>query len=143
MLFSSANAYMQGMWIFHLAPASRYTAAWLTTPQFLGGVAIFLGGFAINLHSDHIIRHLRPPGGTGFHIPTGGLFEYVSAANYLGELTEWTGWAIMTWSLPGLVFAIWTFANLGPRAHRHHRWYRETFGAAYPLHRKRMIPFLY
>ena len=143
MLFNSANAYMQGMWIFHLAPADLYTPAWLTTPQFLVGVAIFLSGFAINLHSDHIIRHLRQPGDTGFHIPTGGMFEYVSAANYFGELTEWAGWAVMTWSLPGLVFAIWTLANLGPRAHRHHHWYFEKFGDAYPKNRKRMIPFLY
>jgi 3-oxo-5-alpha-steroid 4-dehydrogenase 1 len=143
MVFNGANAYMQGMWIFHLAPADLYTPAWLTTPQFLGGLAIFLSGFTINLHADHIIRTLRPPGDTGFHIPRGGLFEYVSAANYFGELTEWVGWGVMTWSLPGLVFAIWTFANLGPRAHRHHHWYLETFGDAYPKHRKRMIPFLY
>ena len=39
MIFNSANAYMQGMWIFHLAPATLYTPAWLTTPQFLVGVS--------------------------------------------------------------------------------------------------------
>ena len=74
LLFNSANAYMQGMWIFHLAPADLYTPAWLTTPQCIVGVAIFLSGFAINLHADPIIRNLRQPGDTGFHIPTGGLF---------------------------------------------------------------------
>lgn len=143
MIFNTANAYMQGMWIYHLAPAGLYSPAWLTSPQFLVGAAVFLCGFAINLHSDHIIRNLRPPGDTGFHIPRGGMFRYVTAANYFGELTEWVGWAVMTWSLPGLVFAIWTFANLGPRAHRHHLWYVEKFAAAYPTDRKRMIPFLY
>jgi protein-S-isoprenylcysteine O-methyltransferase Ste14 len=71
------------------------------------------------------------------------MFRYVTAANYFGELTEWTGWAIMTLSLPGLVFAIWTFANLGPRAYRHHKWYIEKFGDEYPKDRKRMIPFVY
>jgi hypothetical protein len=49
----------------------------------------------------------------------------------------------LTWSQAGLVFALWTFANLGPRANRHHRWYMEHFGAAYPAHRRRMIPFVY
>lgn len=143
MLFNTANAYMQGAWIFHLSPATLYTPEWLRTPQFIIGVAVFLSGFTINIHSDHIIRTLRRPGDTAFHVPRGGMFEYVSAANYFGELTEWVGWAIMTWSWAGVVFAWWTFANLSPRAHRHHRWYREKFGAAYPQDRRRMIPFLY
>jgi 3-oxo-5-alpha-steroid 4-dehydrogenase 1 len=142
-LFNTANAVMQGTWIFFLAPDDQYVAAWLTSPQFIIGVAIFLAGFAINLHSDHIIRNLRRPGDTAFHIPRGGMFEYVTSANYLGELTEWVGWAIMTWSWAGLVFAIWTFANLGPRANTHHKWYIEKFGDEYPRDRRRMLPFLY
>jgi 3-oxo-5-alpha-steroid 4-dehydrogenase 1 len=143
MIFNTANAYMQGAWIFFLAPDTLYTPAWLTTPQFMIGTMIFLAGFVINLHSDHIIRTLRQPGDTAFHIPRGGMFEYVTSANYFGELTEWVGWATMTLSWPGLVFAIWTFANLGPRANRHHNWYIETFGDEYPRDRKRMIPFVY
>lgn len=143
MLFNTANAYMQGAWIFWLAPPTQYVAAWLTTPQFLVGLPIFLAGYAINLHSDHVIRNLRKPGDTAFYIPRGGMFEYVSAANYFGEFTEWVGWAVMTWSWAGFVFALWTFSNLGPRAHRHHQWYLEKFGAEYPRHRKRMIPFVY
>jgi steroid 5-alpha-reductase len=67
----------------------------------------------------------------------------VTSANYFGELTEWVGWAIMTWSWAGVVFAIWTFANLGPRANTHHRWYQQKFGDDYPKGRKRMIPFIY
>jgi 3-oxo-5-alpha-steroid 4-dehydrogenase 1 len=142
-VFNTANAYMQGAWIFFLSPGTLYTPAWLKTPQFLIGTAIFLAGFVINLHSDHIIRTLRRPGDTAFHIPHGGMFEQVSAANYFGELTEWVGWAVLTLSWPGLVFALWTFANLGPRAHRHHQWYREQFGAAYPKDRKKLIPYVY
>ena len=143
MLFNTANAVMQGTWIFFLAPDAQYTPAWLTTPQFLIGVTIFLIGFAINLQSDHIIRNLRSPGDTKFHIPRGGMFRYVTSANYLGEFTEWVGWAILTWSWAGLVFAIWTFANLAPRANTHHRWYLAQFGDGYPRDRRRMIPFLY
>lgn len=143
MLFNTANAYMQGAWIFYLSPPDLYTAAWLGTPQFIAGVTTFLVGFVINLHSDHLIRNLRKPGDTAFHIPRGGMFELVTAANYFGELLEWVGWAVMTWSLPGLVFAIWTFANLGPRARQHHNWYIAKFGDEYPKSRKRIIPFIY
>lgn len=143
MSFNTANAYMQGAWIFHLSPDTLYTPEWLSTPQFVIGVVIFLAGFAVNLHSDRIIRRLRGPGDTAFHVPRGGMFEHVSSANYLGELIEWIGWAILTFSWSGLVFAFWTFANLVPRAHRNHAWYIEKFGDQYPRDRKRVIPFIY
>jgi steroid 5-alpha-reductase len=71
------------------------------------------------------------------------MFNFVTSANYFGEFTEWVGWAIMTLSFPGLVFAIWTFANLGPRSHSLRKWYIEKFGEEYPKSRKRMIPFIY
>ncbi len=142
-VFNTANAFMQGWWIYFLSPDGQYSAAWLSTPQFLIGVIIFLAGFVINIHSDHIIRNLRKPGDTAFHIPYGGMFKYVTSANYLGEFTEWVGWAVMTLSWPGLVFAIWTFCNLGPRAHALRKWYVKTFGDQFPKDRKRMIPFLY
>jgi hypothetical protein len=56
-------------------------------------------------------------------------------------MIEWTGWAIATLSLPGLVFALWTAANLAPRALKHHAWYRKTF-PDYPQSRKAIIPFV-
>jgi len=143
MLFNTANAYMQGAWIFYLSPETLYTPSWLTTPQFVIGLIVFLAGFVVNLHSDRIIRRLRKPGDTAFHIPRGGMFEHVSSAHYFGEFIEWTGWAIMTLSWSGLVFAVWTFANLAPRAHRNHAWYLEKFGKAYPPDRKRLIPYVY
>jgi 3-oxo-5-alpha-steroid 4-dehydrogenase 1 len=141
MVFNTANAYMQGMWIFYYAP--DYGISWLSSAQFIIGVIVFLAGFLINIHSDHIIRNLRKPGDTAFHVPMGGFFKYVTSANYFGEFTEWVGWAIMTWSLPGLIFAIWTFANLGPRANALRKWYIEKFGEEFPKDRKRMIPFIY
>ncbi len=30
----------------------------------------------------------------------GGMFEYVSGANFFGEILEWTGFAIAAWTLP-------------------------------------------
>ena len=58
-----------------------------------------------------------------------------------GEIIEWIGFAVMTWSVAALAFAIWTAANLAPRALSHHKWYRETF-PDYPTERKALIPFV-
>jgi len=88
-----------------------------------------------------MLLNLRKPGETGYKVPRGWLYEYVTCPNYLGEIIEWLGFALATWSLPGLAFALYTAANVGPRAFAHHRWYRERF-PDYPKHRKVLIPFL-
>lgn len=143
--FNLLNAYMIGGWFFYVSPRPEtYTTAWLYSPLFILGTVIFFTGMAINLHSDHIIRNLRRPGDTRHYIPRGGMFRYVCSANYLGEFTEWLGFAILTWSLPGLVFAIWTFANLAPRAKATDTRYKAEFGREYTsLRRKYIIPFIY
>jgi 3-oxo-5-alpha-steroid 4-dehydrogenase 1 len=41
---------------------------------------------------------LRKPGETGYKIPTGGLFDYITGANFFGEIVEWTGFAIASCS---------------------------------------------
>ena len=115
-VFNVINAYLISGWLFILAPEERYTLSWLYSPQFIIGALIFIFGMIVNLHSDYIIRHLRKPGDTRHYIPRGGMFRYVSSANYYGEITEWFGFAILTWSLPGIIFCMWTFANLAPRA---------------------------
>jgi len=138
--FNGINTYLQARWINTFSPS--YPETWLFNPLFLTGIIIFFCGFIINLHSDHIIRNLRKPGETRYKIPYGGMFKYVSCPSYFGEITEWTGWAIMTWSFPGLIFAVWTFANLAPRARSNHLWYIKTF-SDYPNKRKALIPFIF
>lgn len=143
-IFNTLNALMQGGWLFYLSPDDYYTTAWLTSPQFIAGVIIFFAGMGVNLHSDHIIRNLRKPGDTRHYLPRGGMFRYVSSANYFGELLEWVGFAILTWSWAGLVFVWWTFANLAPRAHKIYNRYAEEFGEEFTQEkRKRIIPFIY
>ncbi|MBR4722177.1 MAG: DUF1295 domain-containing protein [Muribaculaceae bacterium] len=143
-LFNVINALMQGGWIFYLSPEGMYSPEWLCTPQFIVGTLIFIVGMAINIHSDYIIRHLRRPGDTRHYIPRGGMFRYVSSANYFGEFVEWTGFAILTWSWAGAVFALWTFANLAPRARRINRRYAEEFGEEFTrLNLRAIIPFIY
>ncbi|MBE6199908.1 MAG: DUF1295 domain-containing protein [Rikenellaceae bacterium] len=143
MTFNTLNALMQGGWIFYLAPEGYY-ADWFSKPQIWVGTAIFIAGMAINLHSDHIIRNLRKPGDKRHYIPRGGMFRYVSSANYFGEFTEWVGFAIASWSWAGAVFALWTFANLAPRSASLYKRYEKEFGEEFTrLGRKRIIPFIY
>ncbi len=75
----------------------------------------------------------------GYKIPKEGLYKYISNPNYLGEIIEWLGWAILTWSVSGLVFFFWTIFNLLPRAISNHKWYKEKF-QDFPKERKIIIP---
>ena len=143
-LFNLVNAYMLGGWIFYVSPPGYYTADWLVSPLFILGTVVFMTGMAVNWHSDSIVRRLRKPGDTRHYIPRGGMFRYVTSANYLGEFVEWVGFAILTWSVAGAVFALWTFANLAPRAASIHRRYISGFGDEYSrLNRRYIIPFIY
>ena len=139
-VFNVMNGYLQGRGLFTMGPLRA--ATWFADPRFIVGVLLFLGGYAINQQSDIILRDLRAPGETGYRIPNGGGFRFVSCPNYSGELVEWLGWAMLTWSPAGLVFFLWTAANLVPRARSHHRWYQEHF-PDYPRARKAVVPWLY
>jgi len=118
-----------------------YSDAWLADPRFLLGIVVFGVGAAINIWSDNRLISLRSNGGDDYSIPRGGLFDLISAPNHLGEIVQWWGFAIMCWNLPALSFAIWTTANLVPRAISHHRWYRKKF-SDYPKDRKAVVPMI-
>ncbi len=106
------------------------------------GAALFVGGMAVNRWADGVLRRLRAPGETGYRVPEGGLYRLVSCPNFLGEIVAWAGFALATRSFGALAFAVWSFANLAPRARAHHRWYRATF-PGYPRERRALVPFLY
>jgi protein-S-isoprenylcysteine O-methyltransferase Ste14 len=139
-LFNGLNGYLNGRYLFYFA--GDYGPGWFADPRFIVGVIVFLSGYFINLYSDYILRNLRNPGEHVYRIPEGGLFRYISSPNYFGEIVEWFGWAVLTWSLPGLAFAVFTAANLAPRAIASHRWYLKSF-PDYPKKRKAIIPFIY
>lgn len=119
---------------------------WLTDPRFIIGICIYYSGYILTVQSESIIRNLRDPndldsGKDEFKIPYGGGFTYVSSPTYLGEMTAWAGFAIFTWSLPGLLIFCITAANLIPRAFSTHKWYLKEF-PDYPKDRKALIPFV-
>jgi 3-oxo-5-alpha-steroid 4-dehydrogenase 1 len=150
--FNILNAMMQGYWIFHVAYIQKSPALfvkagtnWFCSWQFILGTCLFVAGYFINLRSDYIIRHLRKdPNDTNHYFPKGFMFNYVTSANYFGELIEWLGFAILTWSVSGLVFFIWTFANLVPRAHATYKRYQKEFPEEMANRKlKRVVPFIY
>ena len=144
-VFNLINGYIQGRWLFELAPLYRpYDVTWLTSWQFITGSVIFFTGMIINLHSDHVIRTLRKPGDTKHYLPKKGMYRYVTSANYLGEIIEWAGFALLTWSFAGLVFLWFTFANLVPRSNSIYHKYENEFPEEFGKRKlKRIFPFVY
>jgi hypothetical protein len=138
MVFNFSNGFFNGYW-FGTLSNSMYPGSWMYSPQFITGFILFIVGMYINITSDNILLSLRKGGKKGYFIPYGRLFKYVSSPNLLGEIIEWSGWAIMGWALPPFSFALWTFANLVPRAVDHHKWYNSHF-KNYPKERKAVFP---
>mgnify|MGYP002397224421 CR=1 FL=1 len=136
--FNLCNGFFNG---YYLGNYADYNGSWWLSVPFILGLALFIGGMATNIWADNKLLHLRKPGETGYKIPKGGLFRYVSCPNLFGEMIEWIGFAILSWNIAALSFAIWTIANLLPRALAHHRWYKEKF-ESYPEERKAAIPFV-
>jgi steroid 5-alpha reductase family enzyme len=136
--FNLLNGWVNARWISELG---AYPRGWLADTRFLAGAALFLAGLAVHASADAALRRLRAPGESGYRVPRGGLFEWVSCPNYLGEMVQWAGWALATWSPAGLAFALYTAANLAPRAVAHHAWYRRQF-PDYPARRRALVPFV-
>ena len=109
--FNVLNAYVNARVVSHIG---HYEVSWLTDPRFLVGMAGFVGEMSLNMHADNVVLTLRKQSRTGYVVPQDGAYPYISCPNYLGEILEWTGWAIATWSLAGLAFAVFTAANLAP-----------------------------
>ena len=140
MAFNGVNGALNGWYLSQLG-THLHSNAWLLDVRFIAGLALFVSGFGLAKYSDGILRNLRKPGETGYKIPFGGAYRFVSCPNYLGEILQWSGFALAAWSLPALAFVCFTAANLIPKAMSSHRWYRERF-ADYPSERKAVLPFL-
>ena len=142
-VFNVINGLLIGTSLF-VFPPSQFNegAVYLTHPTVIAGIIVFFCGMGINIHSDHVIRHLRQPGDTRHYLPQKGFYRYVTSANYFGELVEWTGFALFCSTPAAWLFVVWTAANLVPRAAAIHKRYRKEFGDAVGI-RKRIIPFIY
>jgi hypothetical protein len=138
-MFNLINGFINGYWLCYMAPDHGF--GWPFNLRYLAGIILFISGFVINKYHDRILIKLRGSSKNGYKIPYGGLFKCISCPNFLGEIMEWGGFAVITWCLPSLSFFIWTIVNLVPRALDHHKWYRKNFND-YPKERKAVIPFV-
>jgi 3-oxo-5-alpha-steroid 4-dehydrogenase 1 len=136
---------MQGCWLFIVSPNDMYQINWFWSPQFIIGTVVFFFGMTVNMHSDRIIRKLRKSKeDNNYYLPKGFLFERINSSNYFGELLEWLGFAILTWSFAGFVFFCWAFANLVPRAKAVYYRYYQFFGDDFTkLNRWKIFPHIY
>lgn len=144
MFVTAIHAYMNATWFTELG--THLTSAWLSDPRFWIGLGVYACGYGLILHSEAVVRNLRPKNpeadaGPDYKIPYGGGYRYVSSPTYLGELTAWTGFSIMTWGLPGVVIFLISAGNLVPRAIVTHKWYQDKF-ADYPTDRRAIIPYV-
>lgn len=137
-LFNILNGTVNGYGIFHLG---NYDVSWLKSWQFILGILLFATGFYINKKADGKLKRLRKGTDSGYQVPRGWLFSYISCPHYFGEIIEWLGWAVMTFSPAGVAFFVFTFANLFPRAISSHKWYKQNF-PEYPVRRKAIFPFI-
>ncbi|KAF8315064.1 3-oxo-5-alpha-steroid 4-dehydrogenase-domain-containing protein [Cantharellus anzutake] len=171
-LFNVLNGSLIGTYIAALYNASRTspTPSSYPGPAFLGGILLFVAGFASNVWHDEVLLKLRNNSHNGpgsseerYKIPYGGLYRFISFPNYLSEWLEWIGYAVAAtslassvrqslvepyglgkagWYTPPWMFVAAEIAAMLPRAVRGHQWYRGRFGEAYPSRRKAVFPFL-
>jgi 3-oxo-5-alpha-steroid 4-dehydrogenase 1 len=135
--FNICNTFILGYYLGNIG--GNYPDSYFLSPVFILGFITFLTGVFINVKSDFMLMNLREPGETGYKIPKGFLFDYISCPNLFGEMVEWIGFGIMINSLPAYSFPIWTIVNLLPRALDHHKWYLQKF-VDYPKERKAVVP---
>ena len=140
--FNVINAWLNGYYLSNQTVPEEYDLNWICSPHFIAGILLFAIGMFINIKSDNILISLRKPGETGYKIPNGFLFKYISSPNLFGEIIEWSGFALMAGSIPAFSFMIWTCANLIPRAKNHYDWNVKNI-PNYPKERKIVLPFLY
>ncbi|MCY4014858.1 MAG: 3-oxo-5-alpha-steroid 4-dehydrogenase [Gammaproteobacteria bacterium] len=134
--FNLVNGALLGWFMGYVA---EYAAHWLTDPRFVVGIGLFAVGAGLNVWADYRLRYLRRLSRQDRVVPTGGPFRFACCPNLTGEIIEWVGFALLTWSLPGLAFALWTIANLVPRALWRRTWYRGNFDD-FPRERAALVP---
>ena len=135
----SFNLINGGLLGWYMAFAADYPDQWLLDPRAIVGILLFIVGAKLNIWSDYRMRRLRIEAKGGPVVPAGRPFNQICCPNLAGEMVEWIGFALLTWSLPGLAFALWTIANLVPRALWRRDWYRENF-ETFPKNRAALIP---
>ncbi|OAJ38018.1 hypothetical protein BDEG_21987 [Batrachochytrium dendrobatidis JEL423] len=157
--YNLTNGYLNGRWIGHFG-AESLSHTQITDIRFCIGVAMFIFGMYVNITCDNILFDLRRSNSrreadhniTGgeegtdiqsrgyYAIPLRGWFAFVSSPHYLGEIIEWTGFAIAAPSPASILMLVFSCVNMVTRALKCHQWYKNKFGDRYPRNRMAIIP---
>lgn len=137
-IFCFFNALIQNRSIFLF---STYQLNHFYSLNYILGASLMLTGCFINLFHDYYMISLAKER-TGYILPKGYMYDYISCPNYFGELVEWLGFALMTSTLSSWIFFMSSFANLFPRAIKYHSWYKVKFKEAFPSQRLALIPYV-
>ena len=136
--FGIPNAYLQAAGlIFYDLPETS-----INSPRIFIGLSVWLFALCFTVYHDSILRTLRESGDKSYKIPHGGLFSYVSCANYFTEMLVWVGWGIACQNWCGWLLLVLTLANLIPRSLSCHKFYLENMKEYASLNRKAVIPFI-
>lgn len=105
------------------------------------GLILFFVGMYINIASDGHLRELAAQRvGNKYLTPSKGMFKYVSAANYFGEIVEWFGFALLMQTPGSAWFSLFTTLFLGQRGYQTHKYYLAKIDD-YPKSRSSVFPF--
>jgi len=119
--------------------------SYLKSAQFILGLVLYYSGLVAIMYQDHLMRELRSTPGPRYRIPRGGLWDYITSAQYFSELWGWFGFMVLMDFEPSGMFVFFvSLFNLAPRAVTNHAWYEEHFGADYvQLNRAKLVPFVW
>ena len=101
--FNLMNGFLNGYYLGSQNMTNGFYINYFYSWNFILGVIVFIFGVVINIKSDEILFSLRKEN-NGYKIPKTFMYKYISCPNYFGEILEWSGFALMVWSLPALTF---------------------------------------
>jgi hypothetical protein len=112
-----------------------------------GGAVLGFVGMIGNLYHHVLLRRLRsnavPGAAKQYHVPRGGLFEFVACPHYFFEIMTFVGAACMTQTVHTFLVVFWVACMLSGRSVATTQWYVKRFGAEYPSSRRHIIPLLF
>jgi len=132
----TVNALINGYYLGWLWPA--YAVSWINHPAFLGGSILIILGFVIQISANIGIATNEE---IDKHVLNSGLHKIVFCPAYFGEILQWGGFAIITWSAPAAAAFCWMLPMLYMQATVQKHRYLHKFPEL-PMARKALVPYI-
>ena len=131
-IFCTLNGYCQ-------ASSWFYNKSTITELNKYIGIILFVFGMSLNILSDYYMLYQKKKY-KKYILPSSIFHKFILSPNYLGEIIEWIGYAILVNDIRATSFAIFTISNLVPRAVLNLDYYIELFNVN---NKKAIIPFIW